>query len=542
MTEVKILDCTLRDGGFYNNWDFDLEQSKKFVLALNQAGVDIIELGYKSVQKGGYYGLFKYSNEKLLDFVKEYNQSEYAFMIDAKEFVRDQSSVAKDKLDEVVEDQQDSIFQWVRIAIRAIHAPLAADFIQYFKDKGYSICLNLMGGSMVSNESLVEVLKLLDGTPLDYFYIADSYGAFYPSDITERLQLIKKHYKGKLGVHLHDNQGLAYANALAALDEGVDIVDATVMGMGRGAGNLVLEQFLLGFREKYNATHLHPEALLDAINDFIKPLKDHYQWGFSYMYMLSGLNNIHQSYCQSLNQQKRFTYTQLLGILSKIPKNKRTKFSEAVMDESIEEILFNEQNEIATGNEIPVYKRAANSKKAALIVAGGGNIAHYKSVLDRFAKEDHVQLVECNYTGLFAGQSEHIMVVLNKFKLESYLQEYSDLPLIVTGESHFPKKGQNTRAVYHMPYSLGEFDIKEEKVSIPDYDAGMYAIAFAINNGAQHIYLSGFEGFADETRNQDMNAFFKSLQAFCEKNNIEVKAVTPTQYTHLEQSSIYAIL
>ena len=84
--QIKILDCTLRDGGYYNDWDFDIDLAEKTISALNKAGVDIIEVGYKSRNVEGFFGLFKYCNEDYLGFLEKYDNAEYAFMLDVKEF------------------------------------------------------------------------------------------------------------------------------------------------------------------------------------------------------------------------------------------------------------------------------------------------------------------------------------------------------------------------------------------------------------------------------------------------------------------------
>ncbi len=539
MKKIKILDCTLRDGGFYNNWDFDLAESKKLVIALNKAGVDLIELGYKSPNSNQFYGLFKYCNEDLLSFVREYNTSEYAFMIDAKEFIKG-NAIDVELLDAFVLDQDESIFSWVRIASRAVHAPLAPDFIRYFKEKGYKVCFNLMGGSMVTDEEIVEVLNILEGKGLDVFYIADSYGSFYPNDVRQKMQLIKANYEGQTGVHLHDNQGLAYANAIIAIEEGADVVDATIMGMGRGAGNLILEQFLLGYREKYNANYIEPDELLPSINNYFKPLKEQHNWGFNYTYMLSGINNIHQSYCQLLSQENRFTMSQVSEILSEIPVEKRAGFSAEALETSVKKIL--ERAVPSNGRAIPAYTKNDLTVKEVLIVAGGPSVKRFSDVIHHFIKDRKVQLLECNHTKVVDAFEDRTLLILNKLKLEDYLEQHKNHPMVITGEANFSGETTNDKNVFRIPFSLGEFNLDGEEVSIPDYDAGMFSIAYAMNNGAQKIYLAGFDGFEEEEKNKRMEHFFQSIQTYINESGIEIQAITPSRYKNLAQTSIYALL
>ncbi len=538
MKKIKILDCTLRDGGFYNKWDFDLDAAKDLVASLNKSGVDLIELGYKSPDRNRFYGLFKYSNEKLLSFVREYSQCEYAFMIDAKEFI-DGEEPDYELLDEHVLPESESVFSWVRIASRAIHAGAAPGFIRYFKEKGYRICFNLMGGSMVPDEELVRVLELLEGKGLDVFYIADSYGSFYPSDVRRKMKLIRKHFTGLTGVHLHDNQGLAYANAIAAIEEGVDVVDATVMGMGRGAGNLILEQFLLGYREKYKASHIRPDELLPSIDNYFRPLMEKYNWGFNYTYMLSGINNIHQSYCQYLSQENRFNIPQISEILSGIPEDKRSKFDKEALDETILKILVSDDDDPT--NNIPIY-HSDEKIKSVLIVAGGPSLRKISDIVPQFLIENKSTLIECNHTGFFDNMKDREIVILNRMKLENYLNRFSDHPTIITGEVNIANDFSERKNIYRMPFSLGELKLEKENVSLPDYDAGMFSIAYALKKGSKNIFLAGFDGFENAGMNSRMDAFFESLEKILEGYGVRFRSITPTRYRDLKETSIYALI
>lgn len=536
---MKILDCTLRDGGYYNNWDFDFTKARELIMALNESGVDIIEVGYKSCDNSGFGGLFKYCNESMLQYLKDYTHSEYAFMIDIKEFmVGDQVNLTA--LDQCVQPTNISVFSWVRLASHFSTLHAVPEFINYFKEKGYQICFNLMGGSLLSDDQILEAIGTVNDNPPEVFYIADSFGSFYEEDIKRLIKLIKAAFKGKIGIHTHDNQGMAFANTLAAIEAGVDFVDGTVTGMGRGAGNLAIEQFLQKFADVDGSGKYKPNALLEIINSYILPLKNQYQWGFNYVYMLSGLKNIHPTYCQNLSEGNRYTISQMSDILERIPAENRAKYNKKVLQEAIKEVL---ENQAPATDTITLPDNFSYNAKAVLIVAKGSSVVNHQLALELFVREKNLLIIECNDTGYFQGWDNRIISILNEVKLNHYLEKHKEdhLP-IITGQNSINKNHSHTN-VFHQSFHLGRFRLNEDKsITIPDYDAGFYAIGLAVKYGATSIYLAGFDGFDEEERNKLVDGHFKEIMEEMKVLNIEMEAITPTVYQHLNKTSVYAYL
>lgn len=538
MKNIKILDCTLRDGGYYNQWDFDEDMAAQLVQSLNESGVDMIELGYKSIDRSSYYGLFKYCNEELLLDLTADTQAEYAFMIDAKEFLLPDGRINEAGLKEVVVPAKDSLFSWVRVASHYGNVAEGPALIRYFQQLGYKVCFNLMGGSLIDDQALVEALQVLAPAGPEVFYIADSFGSFYPDDIRHRIRLIREHFQGEIGVHLHDNQGMAYANALAALEEGVDIIDGTVTGMGRGAGNLLLEQFMLGYKERFHVDSLQPHRLLPVINQYFQPMKAHHQWGYNYVYMLSGLHNIHQTYCQTLSGTSRYSMSQVTEILEEIPPANRAKFSQEQVTEAVKRVLAHQEE-----NGDPLPQLPISPVDRVLITAQGPSLRTHLRSIRHFLQQAQVRLVECNDTGFFADQPQRQTVILNRPKLERYLTENQQAhPTLITGESRVIGHRESQGDVFHQPYRLAPLAINAEEVCVPDYDAGMYAIAIALRDGASEIFLAGFDGFEDQAANAVMEEFFQQANVLCTSHGASLKAITPTRYQTLDQTSVYALL
>jgi 3-deoxy-manno-octulosonate cytidylyltransferase (CMP-KDO synthetase) len=312
--EYKILDCTVRDGGYYTDWDFDDNIVKSLVKSLDDNGVDIIEMGYKSPVKGGPY---RKCNDGFIKSIINFNiNAKLAFMIDVKDYVKN-DEINTDLLKDIVKKSDKSPFDVCRIAAKYDEIKYINHLIQIIEELGYEVICNLMGVSTLEIEQIRELTKVNS----NILYIADSYGSLLPNDVENIFKNVELH-----GIHTHDNLGLAFANCLTAINNGATYIDGTITGMGRGVGNVRTEQLLV-FRNK----KITPE-LLDVI-DYFNGLKNKFKWGYNSLYMLSALNNIHPLYSQDLNQsnlnnkQLIESINELSGNLS-FDENKLTKLKD----------------------------------------------------------------------------------------------------------------------------------------------------------------------------------------------------------------------
>jgi len=295
MRNIKLLDCTLRDGGYYNNWEFNTQMVKELVINLDLAGVDIIELGYKSPVKGGKY---RKCNDRFIWEVLEHKlpvYSKLAFMVDAKDFIQNEIDYAL--IDDVIHDSRNSPFKICRLAIKYDEIKASKEIGAYIKSKGYELIINLMGISLLKSDQIEEFGKLVELKP-SALYFADSYGSLEPKNIQEITKTFKK-FNTSIGIHTHDNLGLAFANCLVGLDSGIEYVDGTLLGMGRGVGNAKTEQ-LITYLAHHQSELFKTNPVQKLINKWMKPLQEKYKWGFTHNYMISGLNHIHPLYTQTL--------------------------------------------------------------------------------------------------------------------------------------------------------------------------------------------------------------------------------------------------
>ncbi len=285
--EIKVVDCTIRDGGLMNNHHFDDQTVKAVYNACVEAGVDYMEIGYKASHKtvvAGEHGAWKYCLEEDIRRMVGDNKTglKLAVMADAE----------RTDYHEDIAPKSQSVIDMVRVATYISQIPTALDMVKDAHDKGYETTVNLMAVSTVPERELDEGLELLANSEAKAIYVVDSFGSLYSEQVH---YLVRKylHYckaSGKeVGMHAHNNLQLAYANTIEAIIIGANMLDATFAGLGRGAGNCPLE-LLIGFlhNPKYD---LRP--ILRCVQENIEPMRAKLLWGFDLPYMMTGLLNQH---------------------------------------------------------------------------------------------------------------------------------------------------------------------------------------------------------------------------------------------------------
>ena len=285
--EIKILDCTVRDGGLINDLKFDDQFVKAVYDTCVAAGVNYMELGYKASKKifaPAKFGAWKFCDENDIKRIVGENKTgtKLCAMADAERTDYKTDILPKEK----------SVLDVIRVATYIHQIPTAIDMIKDAHDKGYETTLNLMAVSVIQDKDLFEAIEALARTPVDTIYVVDSFGALYPEqirDLTKNFVNILAGTKKEVGIHAHNNQQLAYANTIDALIYGANRLDATINGLGRGAGNCPLE-LLLGFL-KNPRFDLRP--VLDTIEKLFVPLQKKLLWGYNINYMISGHLNQH---------------------------------------------------------------------------------------------------------------------------------------------------------------------------------------------------------------------------------------------------------
>lgn len=283
-SHCKIVDCTIRDGGLVNNWDFSVEFVQDLYASLNEAGVDYMEIGYKNSPKllkgADSAGPWRFLND---DFLRK--------VIPNKGNTKLSALVDIGRVDEAdILPRSESMLDLIRVACYIQDVDKALELVKIFHERGYETTLNIMALSNVLENQLVEAFKLIDSSVVDVVYIVDSYGSLKPNDFQYLVSKFKEHLPNKrLGIHAHNNLQLAFANTLLAASNGVELLDSSVYGMGRAAGNCNTELLLSELQNtKYNI-----RPVLGMIEKHMIALREKEEWGYIIPYMITGVLDEH---------------------------------------------------------------------------------------------------------------------------------------------------------------------------------------------------------------------------------------------------------
>jgi len=285
--ELKVLDCTIRDGGLMNNHKFDDQVVKTVYTACVEAGIDYMELGYKASQKivvPGEHGAWKYCTEEDMRRIVGENPTSLKLTVMA-------DAERTDYHEDILPKSQ-SVIDMVRVATYISQIPTALEMVKDAHDKGYETTVNLMAVSTVPEYELNEGLELLARSETKAVYVVDSFGTLYSEQVEHLVRKYLQYCKAagkEVGMHAHNNLQLGFANTIEAIVLGANMLDATMAGLGRGAGNCPME-LLIGFlhNPKYNLL-----PVLRCVQDTIEPLRSKLMWGFDLPYMLTGFLNEH---------------------------------------------------------------------------------------------------------------------------------------------------------------------------------------------------------------------------------------------------------
>jgi len=306
--KIKVFDCTIRDGGLINNHDFEDRLVRAVYKALSEAGVDYMEIGYKNAKRlfpGSEYGKWKFCEDddirKIIDGIE--SKTKISCMVD----------VGRVDIEDI-KPKKESPVDMIRVASYVKDIDKAIFLVNHFADKGYETTVNIMAISRALDNELTEALEQLEKEcKANVIYIVDSFGALYQETTEYLVKKFRSILKTKeIGMHAHNNQQLGFSNTIEAIIHNANYLDATVYGLGRGAGNCPLE-LLIGFL-KNPKFDIRP--ILDLISKDFVPLRDKIEWGYIIPYAITGMLDEHPKSAIALrNSDKKENYREFYDSL-----------------------------------------------------------------------------------------------------------------------------------------------------------------------------------------------------------------------------------
>ena len=308
--DIKVVDCTIRDGGLVNNFEFTDDFVRDLYKTNIKAGIDYMEFGYKAdkdIFDESKFGKWKFCTDDDIRSVVGDNDTDLKISVMA--------DVGRCNFKRDIIDKSNSPIDMIRTATYINTIPAAIEIVEYCKNKGYETTINIMAVSKSNDSDLDDALTIIGQSCVDEIYIVDSYGSLYPEQmrrLAEKYLECGEKYNKKIGIHAHNNQQLAFANTIETLTMGVSYLDSTVSSMGRGAGNCPTE-LLLGFLKnpKYNII-----PILKFIEHHILKLKEEgVIWGYDVPYLLTGRLNQHPRDAIQFTSEHRTDYADFFQYL-----------------------------------------------------------------------------------------------------------------------------------------------------------------------------------------------------------------------------------
>tara|TARA_B110000238_G_scaffold197756_1_gene240922 strand:+ start:1345 stop:2859 length:1515 start_codon:yes stop_codon:yes gene_type:complete len=504
---MKILDCTIRDGGYYNNWDFSNEIIDSYITYTNNLPIDYIEIGYRTPKKNEYFGKYFYMPNYLLDELREKSNKKFAIMLNVKD-------IELSSLDYLLSPCIGKV-DMIRMAVDPQSFKKAIEISIEIKKLGFEVAFNIMYmGKWVYDEGFYSKLKGIENF-VDYLYMVDSYGSVYPDGVKYAIRKIKEITTVKLGFHGHNNLELAFINSIEAKNNQIDIIDCTITGMGRGAGNLKTELFLSYL---YDNKEFDYNDLADLVQEF-ENLKEKYNWGTNLPYMISGFNSIPQKKIMDM-----FTENFLdLASITNIIKNDNLNFNN-----NLKPFTFNE-------------------KFDTVIIIGGG-----KKVLDILSEIKH--LIKNNSNTALIFSSTRFLNEFTNLSIKKYVSLIGvdarrafnesnkfDNTQFITFESKMNVNTLITKNIIDNSFELK--DLISDQIPLTTTN-----LSFSLANKLTEstIYICGYDGYTESSIGEkeqklidNNDSIFKTVN---ELHKNKFKFLYPTKYNFLSTESIYSLI
>ena len=535
MTNVKVLDCTLRDGGYYNDWDFMPDLVETYLTAIAEAGVHTVEIGFRFPPQDKFLGAFAYSTDNYLRQLAIPDSLEIAVMVNAADLLADPVSPVA-CVDRMFQQASDSPVDLVRIAAHLREIDGCRDGVKRLKELGYKIGFNIMQIAAHAPDVLEAATKEIAGwEAVDILYFADSFGSMNAGQVTDILGYLRKQWRGPIGMHAHDNIGNALSNSMAALELGVSWIDSTVCGMGRGAGNVRTEYLLVEMRQRgygnFNAGAIFPLAL----NEF-ETLRQNYQWGPNLFYFLSGSYGIHPTYVQEMLKTSQKGTVEAISALDHLREDGAKSYSHERLRQALEIGTINyEGSWDATG--------WADGREILVLGSGPWISQHIKSVED-FIDRTQPLVICLNTSTPLDHEKIDAFAACNALRVTTESANYVSLgaPLIAPASEIDPDirdaLGKDRLLDYGVCVKAKAFDINKTGCVIPQQLVAAYVLAFCNAAGAGRILLAGFDGYEPGNPLQEqMEDVFHCYAQLA--NRVPLTAVTPTTNS-IPQISLFA--
>ncbi|MBQ9610339.1 MAG: aldolase catalytic domain-containing protein [Lachnospiraceae bacterium] len=475
MNNIHILDCTLRDGGYCNNWNFGFDNVKKIINGLIEANIEIIECGFLTNKEKYNSDITKYNTLDEVSKVIPNNRDGKIFvvMINYGEYNVDDLPV-----------YDGTSVDGIRVAFNKKNRLAALDMCNEIKEKGYLVFVQAMVSLSYNDDEFLDLISLVNKFRPYAFYIVDSFGMMNGKDLTRLFYMVEHNLIDNIliGFHSHNNMQLAFSNAQRLVSEQTRkelIIDSSIYGMGRGAGNLNTELFVEYLNETVGKDY-YLKPILIIIDEILNDIYQRNNWGYSLPNYISATHNAHPNYASYLDNKKTLTIDDMNDIFDMMEEDKKITYDRQYIEKLY--IEYMEKGQTSKQHE-SVLREQLRGKNVLLIAPGKSSIVE-KDKISKIAMRSNVIAVSINHEYECIKTDYIFLSNLRRFRKIGEEQKYK---CIVTSNIH------SNEVFYQVKYS----DLLNNEVSVAD-NAGLMAIKFFSTQEIDKIYLAGFDGYSHD--------------------------------------------
>lgn len=532
---LTLLDCTLRDGGYYNNWDFDAELVRDYLLAMQALGMDYVELGFRSLDRRGFRGAYAYTTDSFLRTLDIPEGLRIGVMVNASELLR-HADGWQDAAAQLFVSAGQSPVALVRLACHVHEFAEALPACDWLKAQGYRVGINLMQVADRQPQEIEALARQASGYGLDVLYFADSMGSLSPAQTSEVIAALRRGWQGAMGIHTHDNCSMALANTLQAIADDVLWLDSTVTGMGRGPGNVRTEYLFIELMARYGRSgNIAP--LMNLIARYFQPMQQRHGWGTNPYYFLAGTYGIHPTYIQEMLSDSRYAEEDLLVAIEFLRQQGGKKYNPGTLESARHFFSGEPQGRWAPSSLI--------EGREVLLLASGPGVARHRQGLEDYIRRAHPVVIALNTQSQLASELIDVRAACHPFRLMADCQEHRRLPQPLIVPAHMlPESLKDALSGkelldFGLSVQSGQFAFAEQHCILPTSLVVAYALAIAASGRATRVLLAGFDGYAaDDPRALEVRGLLDAYQQL--PQTPPLLAVTPSRY-QVPSTSIYAL-
>lgn len=472
MNKIHILDCTLRDGGYCNQWRFGFDNKRKIINGLLKSNIDIIECGYLTdkVLPDRETTQFTSLDEANVFLPISNGTCIYAVMINYGEYA----------IEKIPYYQKKEGIEGIRVAFHKRDADEAIEFCRKVKEKGYKVFVQPMISLCYSDAEFLHIMNQVNEIVPYAFYIVDSFGMMKRKNLLRLFYLLEHNLekKIKIGFHSHNNLQLAYSNAQSLAETQTTrsiIIDTSVYGMGRGAGNLNTELFA-DYLNEYTEGNYKIKPLLQIIDQVLNDFYKMNHWGYSLSRYLSATHELHPNYASYLDDKNTLTYEAMDELLSEIDEKKKNQFDKLYIEKKYLEYMEKQQNSQKNINKL---KNVLYGKKV-LLIAPGKSIDEQKEAIHSFSVREDIVPISIN----FVYEDSKYVFISNLIRYRDLEEKWYDRCIVTSNI-------KEDKAFAAIRYE----DLITSVDGVQD-NAGLMAIKLLILLGKREVYLAGFDGYS----------------------------------------------